>query len=151
MRDEGKLQSEREITYSPHLFLCAAIRLPTNAAGQEDRGWCPVRPEPALLRYPAAEDYIKRATDMGLHEKCFILIEVGPLASARAARWIHKKIRGIHIPDAAIERLESADDKAPRRQANLHREYAADQVHGRDQRRQRNDLPSRGTGLPGDP
>ena len=60
---------------------------------------------------PLLEDYIKRATDMGLHEKCFILIGVGPLASARAARWIHKKIRGIHIPDAAIERLESADDK----------------------------------------
>ena len=46
---------------------------------------------------------------MGLHEKCFILVGVGPLASARAARWIRKNILCIHIPDAAIERLESAD------------------------------------------
>jgi 5,10-methylenetetrahydrofolate reductase len=54
---------------------------------------------------------MNRVTDMGLHEKCFILIGAGPLASARAARWIRTNVPGIHIPDAVIERIEGADDQ----------------------------------------
>jgi 5,10-methylenetetrahydrofolate reductase len=34
----------------------------------------------------------------GLHEKCFILAGVGPLASAKTARWIRANVPGIHIP-----------------------------------------------------
>jgi len=48
---------------------------------------------------------------MGLHEKCFILIGVGPLVSARAARWIRTNVPGVHIPDAIIARLERAQDQ----------------------------------------
>jgi len=48
--------------------------------------------------------------DLGLHEKCFILVGVGPLASARTARWIRTNVPGIHIPDSVIDCLERADD-----------------------------------------
>ena len=54
---------------------------------------------------------MKRVIDMGLHEKCFILIGVGPLASAKAAKWIRTNVPGIHIPDAIIERLQGAEDQ----------------------------------------
>ena len=40
--------------------------------------------------------------------ECFIIVGVGPLASARAARWIRSNVPGIHIPDAVIARLEGA-------------------------------------------
>ena len=49
--------------------------------------------------------------DLGLHEKCFILVGVGPLASAKTARWIRSNVPGIHIPDAVIARLEGAQNQ----------------------------------------
>ncbi len=57
---------------------------------------------------PTLERFMARARDLGLHEKCFILVGVGPLASARAARWIREHVPGVHIPDAVIERIERA-------------------------------------------
>ena len=39
------------------------------------------------------------------------LIGFGPLASAKAARWIRANVPGIHIPDAIIDRLEGVDDQ----------------------------------------
>ncbi len=57
------------------------------------------------------ENYMARVRDMGLDEKCFILVGVGPLASARAARWIRTNVPGIHIPDEIITRLEKAQDQ----------------------------------------
>ena len=49
-----------------------------------------------------------RVRDLGLHEKCFILVGVGPLASAKTARWMRSNVPGVHIPDAIVERLEKA-------------------------------------------
>lgn len=42
----------------------------------------------------------------------FILAGVGPLASARVARWMRSNVPGIHIPDAVIERIEKAAQPA---------------------------------------
>jgi hypothetical protein len=39
------------------------------------------------------------------------LCGVGPLASAKTARWIRSNVPGIHIPDAVIARLEGAADQ----------------------------------------
>ena len=53
-----------------------------------------------------------RIREMGLHKRCFILAGVGPLVSARAARWLRNNVPGVHVPDAIIERLECADGQA---------------------------------------
>src|SRR5690606_6168747 len=60
---------------------------------------------------PMLRTYMQRVRDLGLHEKCFILVGVGPLASAKTARWIRSNVPGIHIPDAVIARLEGAQDQ----------------------------------------
>ena len=52
---------------------------------------------------------------MGLHEKCFILVGVGPLASAKTARWMRSSVPGVHIPDAVVERIEQAGAPRSRR------------------------------------
>jgi 5,10-methylenetetrahydrofolate reductase len=57
---------------------------------------------------PIFERFMARARELGLHERCFILAGVGPLASARAAKWMRAHVPGIHIPDAVIARLEGA-------------------------------------------
>ncbi|MDX1716137.1 MAG: methylenetetrahydrofolate reductase, partial [Anderseniella sp.] len=53
--------------------------------------------------------FMERVRDMGLDEKVFILAGVGPLASAKSARWMRNNVPGIHIPDAVIDRLEKAE------------------------------------------
>src|SRR5690606_10466910 len=60
---------------------------------------------------PMFREYMKRVRDLGLHEKCFILVGVGPLASAKTAKWIRSNVPGIHIPDSVIQRLEGAQDQ----------------------------------------
>ena len=57
------------------------------------------------------ETYMERVRDMGLDKRCFILVGVGPLASARAARWIRGNVPGVHIPDEIIARIEGAENQ----------------------------------------
>src|SRR6218665_820301 len=56
-------------------------------------------------------EYKKKVRDLGLHEKCYILVGVGPMASAKTAKWIRSNVPGIHIPDSIIARLEGAADE----------------------------------------
>jgi 5,10-methylenetetrahydrofolate reductase len=54
---------------------------------------------------------MQRVRDLGLHEKCFILVGVGPLASAKAARFIRANVPGVYIPDHVIARIEGAQNQ----------------------------------------
>ena len=54
---------------------------------------------------------MQQVCDLGLTERCFILVSVGPLASARTAAWIRDNVPGVHIPDAIIKRLLGADSQ----------------------------------------
>jgi len=118
MRDESTFLSGRKITEPPHIFLGAAAnpfapphdfrvgRLAKKiAAGAQfvQTQYC--------FDMPMMTDYMNRVRDQGLDEKCFILAGVGPLASAKSARWIRANVPGIHIPDSVIARLEGALDQ----------------------------------------
>ena len=48
--------------------------------------------------------------DLGITQKVFVLMGIGPLASARQATWIRDNLPGSIIPDAVIARLEGAAD-----------------------------------------
>ena len=58
---------------------------------------------------------------MGLDKRCFILVGVGPLASAKAARWMRANVAGVHIPDDVIARLEGAQTSGRRASASASR------------------------------
>ncbi|TIT59212.1 MAG: methylenetetrahydrofolate reductase, partial [Mesorhizobium sp.] len=60
---------------------------------------------------PMFKTFMQKARDLGHTEKVFILCGVGPLASAKTAKWIRSNVPGIHIPDAVIKRLEGAQDQ----------------------------------------
>jgi len=60
---------------------------------------------------PMFRTYMQRVRDLGYTEGCFVLCGVGPLASAKTARWIRSNVPGIHIPDSVIQRLEGAADQ----------------------------------------
>ncbi len=63
---------------------------------------------------PMMARFMEKVRDMGLDRRCFILAGVGPLASARTARWMRANVAGVHIPTRVIERLEGAPTRRPR-------------------------------------
>ena len=58
---------------------------------------------------PHLEECMREVRERGLHERCAILVGVGPLDSPRAARWIREHMPGVYVPEHVIERLEHAD------------------------------------------
>lgn len=118
MRDEGRFLSGRLIANPPQVFLGAAINpfappydfRPLRLKKKIEAGAQFVQSQ-YCYDVPMLRDYMTRVVDMGLHEKCFILIGVGPLASARTAKWIRSNVPGVHIPDSVITRLEGADNQ----------------------------------------
>jgi len=115
MRDDGHLRSGRKLTATPKLFLGGAANPfapPTQfrvdrlakkiAAGAQfvQTQYC--------YDIDMLKDFMQRVRDLGLHEKVFIIVGVGPLASANAGRWIRTHVPGVHIPDEIIDRLAGA-------------------------------------------
>ena len=113
-----KFLSGRALTEPPQLFLGAAINpfvppidfRPLRLKKKIEAGAQFVQSQ-YCFDVERLRAYMRVVTDMGLHEKCFILIGVGPLASAKAARWIRANVPGIHIPDKIIKRLEGAKNQ----------------------------------------
>ena len=58
-----------------------------------------------------------RLLEQGLTPRLSLLVGLGPIPSARSARWMREKLFGTLIPDALITRLEQAAD--PRREGVL--------------------------------
>ncbi len=117
MRDEARFLSGRKLAAAPQLFLGAAdnpfappldarvARLTRKIAAGAQFVQTQYCFDVALL-----ERYMARIRGAGLHEQVRILIGVGPIASAKTARWLRTKVPGVHIPDAIVARLESATD-----------------------------------------
>ncbi|MFZ1815949.1 MAG: methylenetetrahydrofolate reductase [Rhizobiaceae bacterium] len=118
MRDESRFLSGRKLTTPPHVFLGAAINpfappydfRPFRLKKKIDAGAQFVQSQ-YCYDVPMFREYMKRVRDMGLTEQCYILCGVGPLASARTAKWMRSNVPGVHIPDAIIARLEGAQDQ----------------------------------------
>ena len=118
MRDESCFLSGRKITEAPELFIGAAANpfappyewRPQRLAKKIAAGAQFVQTQ-YCFDVPILERYMERVRHPGLDERCFILVGVGPLASARGARWMRSKVPGVHIPDATISRLEGAKDQ----------------------------------------
>ena len=118
LRDERQFLSGRKISEPPQVFLGAAINpfapphefRPLRLKKKIEAGAQFVQSQ-YCYDVPILKDYMQRVTDMRLHEECFILIGVGPLKSAQAARWIRSNVPGVHIPKHIIKSLDGANDQ----------------------------------------
>ena len=119
LRDEHHFLSGRKITYAPRVLLGAAEnpfaqpvewrarRLAKKiAAGAQfvQTQWC--------YDVPLLRTFMRHVEELGLLDKVFILVGVGPLRSAKSAEWIRTHVPGVHIPDGVIKRLAGAADSA---------------------------------------
>lgn len=115
MRDHRQYLSGRQLSGGPNVFLGAAANPFVPPQG--------LRPQMLLAKIAAGaqffqtqycfdigvlKTFMRQYCDLGLAEQASLLVGVGPLASAKAARWIRARVPGVNIPDAIITRLESA-------------------------------------------
>ncbi len=118
MRDNGKFLSGRKLTTPPQLFLGAAVNpfappfdfRPIHLGKKIAAGAQFVQTQ-YCFDVPMFRAFMDKARDLGHLEKVFLLVGVGPLASAKTAKWIRSNVPGIHIPDSVIKRLEGAADQ----------------------------------------
>jgi methylenetetrahydrofolate reductase (NADPH) len=115
MRDEARFMNDEEIDVAPRLFIGAASnpfadpfefrvhRLAMKIAAGADfiQTQC-------IYNMERFRDFMKRAVDMGLHEKCYILAGVTPMKSVGMAQYMAKSVPGMDVPASLITRLKGA-------------------------------------------
>lgn len=116
MRDDSRYLSGRILTTAPRILIGAAANpfVPPfeyrvqRLAKKISAGASFVQTQ-YCFDIARLKEYMGQVRDLGLHDKCAILVGVGPLNSPRAARWMRDNVPGVHIPDHVIKRLEGAE------------------------------------------
>jgi methylenetetrahydrofolate reductase (NADPH) len=121
LRDEGHFLSGRKLEVRPRLFLGAAenpfappfdyrpIRL-----GKKVEAGADFIQTQFCFDLPRLHAFMQGVRDLGLNERVFILVGVGPLRSAKAAEWMRANVPGVVIPDEVIHRLNGVPSNRQR-------------------------------------
>ncbi len=117
LRKDGMLPSGKSVSEPPPFFVGAAD-MPIDPPAD----W---KPEGLLAKIESgaqfaqtqfcfepevARRYIGRLKDEGITEKLGVLMGIGPILSAKSARWMNDNLYGVTIPEHTIKRLEQASD-----------------------------------------
>ncbi|MCO6449551.1 MAG: methylenetetrahydrofolate reductase [Caldilineales bacterium] len=113
MREQSVLLSGRKLTVPPKVFLGAASNpfvppydwRPWRLAKKIEAGADFIQTQ-YCFDIPRLQQFMQQVRDLGLHEKVFLLIGVGPLRNERVAEFMRTKVPGIHIPDEIVDRLK---------------------------------------------
>jgi len=57
------------------------------------------------------KEYMKELEDVGILEKTFFIVGLGPFASAKNAKWMNDNLFGVNIPNNILKRLEQSKDQ----------------------------------------
>jgi len=118
MRDEKKFLNEKDLDGAPEIFIGAAsnpfadpfefrvTRLAKKIAAGADfiQTQC-------IYNMDKFREFMKRAVDKGLHEKCAILAGVTPMKSVGMANYMAKFVPGMDVPAEVVKRLKGVDKK----------------------------------------
>jgi len=123
LRDEGTFLSGRTLRIRPRLFLgaaCNPFAPPFDArvarlAKKIDAG-ADFFQSQYCFDIPRLETFMARVRDLGLHQRAYFLIGVGPLRSLRAAEFLRAHVPGVHIPDAVMDRMRNAGPPGQQRE-----------------------------------
>lgn len=118
MRDQARFRSGRQLTRAPDLFLGAVANpfsppldmRPYRLARKIAAGAQFVQTQ-YCFDVERLREYMSRVIDLGLTELCHIIVGVGPISSAKTARWLRSRVPGVHIPNQVIDRLQGAVDQ----------------------------------------
>lgn len=119
MRDNGRFPGGKALLSSPRLFIGATANPFAEDIDSEigrlakkiDAGANFIQTQ-FCFDVPRLRMFMRHVEDKGLFGRCFVLVGVGPLRSAKSARWMRERLFGVSIPDGLIARLEGAADQA---------------------------------------
>ena len=119
MRDQGVLPSGRKIDPPPQFFIGAA-----DVPRRPDAKWSPIGMQKKIeagadfaqtqfgFDLDIVRAYIDQLRKDGILDKLAVIIGVGPIRSAKSARWMNDNLFGVTVPEPIIARLEAAADQA---------------------------------------
>jgi methylenetetrahydrofolate reductase (NADPH) len=117
LRDDGELPNGRKVAGKCDFFLGAADNPIDPPPGWEPTSLtAKIAAGAQFLQTQFCMDagvvrrYVERLVASGMAPLPYILIGVAPLRSAKSARWMRERLYGTIIPDAFVERLETAQD-----------------------------------------
>ncbi|MGD8703205.1 MAG: methylenetetrahydrofolate reductase [Desulfosarcina sp.] len=116
MRDEGKFLNDEEIDEPPRMFIGAAANPFADPyefrvyrlANKIDAGADFIQTQ-CIYNMPRFRDFMKKAVDMGLTEKAYLLAGVTPMKSAGMANYMSKFVPGMDVPEDLIKRLKGVE------------------------------------------
>jgi methylenetetrahydrofolate reductase (NADPH) len=118
MRDEGKFLGGAEIDTPPKLFIGAAanpfadpFEWRVHRLAKKVEAGADFIQTQCIYNMDKMREWIRRANDMGLTEKVYILAGVTPMKSLGMARYMKAKVPGMDVPDDVINRLKGVEKK----------------------------------------
>ena len=115
MRDEGKFINDEEIDVPPRLFIGAAsnpfadpFEFRVHRLAMKVEAGADFIQTQCIYNMDKFRDFMKRAVDMGLHEKCYILAGVTPMKSIGMAQYMARAVPGMDVPESLVKRLRGA-------------------------------------------
>ena len=113
LRDKAMFLSGRKIDVPPKLFLGAAENpfappyefRPYRLKKKWEAGADFIQTQ-YCFDIPRLQQFMAKVRELGVHEKVFILVGVGPVRSAKSAEWMRANVPGVWIPDEIIDRLK---------------------------------------------
>jgi len=118
MRDEGKFLGGADIDTPPKLFIGAAanpfadpFEWRVHRLAKKVKAGADFIQTQCIYNMDKMREWIRRANDMGLTEKVYILAGVTPMKSLGMARYMKAKVPGMDVPADVINRLKGVEKK----------------------------------------
>ena len=119
LRDEHRFQSGRKITFAPRVFFGAAenpmvppLEYRALRLGKKIAAGAQFIQTQYCYDLDRLRAFMRAVEDIGLLDKVFLLIGVGPFKTAKGAEFMRNNVPGLYIPDAIVKRLAGAQDQA---------------------------------------
>lgn len=114
MRDEGRLLGGHEFQVRPRMFIGAAanpfagpnVELRVARLAKKVAAGAQFIQTQCIYNLDTMKTFMKMVVDRGLHEKVAILAGITPMKNVGMARYMQKKVPGIDVPDAIVDRLK---------------------------------------------
>ena len=116
MRRKGKFPSGRLIEPPPKLCIGGA-EVPTEGKPNTEKILNKIKTginffqTQYVFDKKILKEYMKVLDDVGILEKTFFIIGLGPFTSAKSAKWMNNNLFGVNVPENIIKRLEQSKDE----------------------------------------
>jgi methylenetetrahydrofolate reductase (NADPH) len=112
MRDEGKFQGGKDCKNAPKMFIGAAanpfadpFELRVARLAKKIKAGADFVQTQCIFNIDKFEKWMAGVRERGLHKETYIMAGVTPMKSLGAARYMAKRVPGMDVPDALVDRM----------------------------------------------